>query len=449
MVLEATKFVGVCWLIYERYQTLVHEALEDDSAFMMALDKGMTSFINSVDIAPSLLALFFDSLLNVSHARKLYRGEGDDATDALVERGIRVFRYVSGKDMFERVYCSKLACRAILESSVSLEKEEATLLRLRETCGYVYTSRLQRMLADVVVCKDDYEAYLEEMSNRDLKPMETSVLIMSNGAWPLRFSGTRAIFHHRKRESGLFSSVAGNSESTARLSRAMKSANFPPHLGRLDTAFGEFYNKRHPGRKFSWVHSLSRVVIRAHWDSGTAELETTITQASVLLLFNSSCSWSAGDAEAELSLGIDVIQDILLVFQRIGVLEPTTGASYRVASKPPKRRGCIRIVAAAGGIGIADASEDGVGGERSGSVLDLARGEAEEDRRVQVQAAIVRIMKGAKELGRNEVTRRVIEAMGGWFKPSVSDVKVALEELVEKEYLLNAGCDSQMYQYVS
>jgi cullin 1 len=60
-----------------------------------------------------------------------------------------VFKFLEDKDVFLTLYTNKLAKRLIHNMSVSDEAESTAVLRLRDACGYEYTSKLSRMLTGV------------------------------------------------------------------------------------------------------------------------------------------------------------------------------------------------------------------------------------------------------------------------------------------------------------
>ncbi|EDW41338.1 GM24616 [Drosophila sechellia] len=64
----------------------------------------------------------------------------------------------------------------------------------------------------------------------------------------------------------------------------------------------------------------------------------------------------------------------------------------------------------------------------------------------QVDAAIVRIMKGKKELEYSQLISHVYEELKDRIKPQVSSIKERLDDLVKREYL--ERCDNNTYRYL-
>lgn len=73
----------------------------------------------------------------------------------------------------------------------------------------------------------------------------------------------------------------------------------------------------------------------------------------------------------------------------------------------------------------------------------------EGDRKHYLDAAIVRIMKGKKELSYEQLKTAIIDAVKGHFVPEVPIIKQRIQSLVEQEYLKRDEDDMNMYVYVA
>ena len=56
-----------------------------------------------------------------------------------------VFKYLEDKDVFQKFYSKMLAARLVSNLSASDEAESSMIGKLKHTCGFEYTSKLQRM----------------------------------------------------------------------------------------------------------------------------------------------------------------------------------------------------------------------------------------------------------------------------------------------------------------
>ena len=56
-----------------------------------------------------------------------------------------VFKYIEDKDVFQTFYSKMLAKRLVHQISASADAEASMISKLKQACGYEYTSKLQRM----------------------------------------------------------------------------------------------------------------------------------------------------------------------------------------------------------------------------------------------------------------------------------------------------------------
>lgn len=75
-------------------------------------------------------------------------------------------RYIDDKDLFQKYYSKMLCNRLIWNLSLSMELEESMINKMKEACGYEFTSKLSRMFTDVTVSqgltKRFHEVYTEK-----------------------------------------------------------------------------------------------------------------------------------------------------------------------------------------------------------------------------------------------------------------------------------------------
>ncbi len=65
-----------------------------------------------------------------------------------------LFKYVEDKDVFQKFYSQMLAKRLVNQTSASDDSESSMINKLKEACGFEYTSKLQKMFTDMGISKD-------------------------------------------------------------------------------------------------------------------------------------------------------------------------------------------------------------------------------------------------------------------------------------------------------
>ncbi len=77
------------------------------------------------------------------------------------------------------------------------------------------------------------------------------------------------------------------------------------------------------------------------------------------------------------------------------------------------------------------------------------REKVEEDRRPQIEAAIVRLMKSRKILSHNDIVASVTQQLSSRFLPSSAAIKRRIESLLEREYLERDQSNRNLYRYIA
>jgi len=86
--------------------------------------------------------------------QKSTKGYSEAEADEKFSDFIIVLKHHDDKDIFQKLYTRDLARRLIESLSHSMDAEEGMINRLKEACGYEFTNKLQRMLADWSLSQD-------------------------------------------------------------------------------------------------------------------------------------------------------------------------------------------------------------------------------------------------------------------------------------------------------
>ena len=77
------------------------------------------------------------------------------------------------------------------------------------------------------------------------------------------------------------------------------------------------------------------------------------------------------------------------------------------------------------------------------------RKKVDDDRKPQIEAAIVRIMKARKELDHNALIADVIAQLAASFLPHPNVIKQRIESLIEREFLERDRNNMRVYRYLA
>ena len=96
-------------------------------------------------------------------------------------------------------------------------------------------------------------------------------------------------------------------------------------------------------------------------------------------------------------------------------------------------------------LAVATAASVGDAADEDGGVPP----QVEEERRHQIEAAIVRIMKSRKTLAHNELVAEVCRQLAVRFTPIPQSIKKRIESLIEREYIQRHKDDPKQYNYMA
>lgn len=327
-----------------------------------------------------------------------------------------IFKYIDDKDVFEKFYQRMLGKRLVNTSSASDDAETNMIGKLKEACGFEYTNKIQRMFQDKETSKDlnaAYKDYQEVTLGLDKKSnIDAGFYICGTGFWPL----------------------------------AAPTTPFTPPQEIIKTyeRFQTFYSSKHSGRKLTWLWQLCKGEIRANYTKSAAKIPYTFQvstyQMAILLLFNDSPNDTITyeDIAAATGLNGDTLDPSLAVCVKAKVVipspengKPENGTSYKLNHGFKNKKLKVNL-------NITIKSENK-------QESDDTHKNIEEDRKMLIQSAIVRIMKSRKKLRHQLLLQETIAQISQRFKPSVQDIKKCIDILLEKEYLERLDGDELGY----
>jgi cullin 1 len=416
--LEPKIYVEALLQVHTKYQDLVNVAFAGESEFVRSLDNACREFVNRNKVckagssrSPELLGKYTDTLLKKSNAKM---SEEDDMEKCQAEI-MTVFKYIEDKDVFQKFYSQLLAKRLVNTSSASDDAELSMISKLKEACGFEYTNKLQRMFQDIQTSKDLNSSYkdwcaqtFDDAENK--QSVDATYNVLGTSFWPLSPPST------------MFT---------------------PPQvLVKTYERFQTFYNSKHQGRKLSWLWQLSKGEIRANYTKSAQKVPYTFQvstyQIAILLPFNDADTISYEDLIEFTKLNKETIDPCLGILLKARVLtatpaegKPEAGTKYTLNMGFKNKKVKVNL-------NIAIKAEQKQEAEDTHKTI-------EEDRRLLMQSAIVRIMKSRKKMKHTLLVTETIQQIKSRFSPKVSDIKKCIDILLEKEYLERLDGDELGY----
>ncbi|XP_055849653.1 cullin-2 [Episyrphus balteatus] len=404
------QFVENMLKVHQKYQELIADVFENDSLFLSALDKACASVINRRPNdrqqcrSAELVAKYCDTLLKKSKT-------SETEVDAKLTNNITIFKYIEDKDVYQKFYSRMLAKRLIHEQSQSMDAEEAMINRLKQACGYEFTNKLHRMFTDISLSADlnnKFNSHLKK-ENTDLG-INLSIKVLQAGAWPL--GPTQVVIPF---------AVPQEFEKSIRM-------------------FENFYHTSFSGRKLTWLHHLCHGELKIGFLKKTYIVTMQTYQMAMLLLFETCDSLTCKEIQTTLQLNNETFQKhmqslieskLLLASSESLEGETKIELNFEYTNKRTK----FKITAAM-------QRETPQEVEHTLSAVD-------EDRKLYLQAAIVRIMKSRKVLRHNALIQEILSQSKVSFTPSISMIKKCIESLIDKQYIERTPNSGDEYSYVA
>lgn len=389
---KVDHIIDVCFMKNEKFVNAMKEAFE--------------TFINKRPNKPAeLIAKHVDSKLRAGNKEAT-----DEELEKMLDKIMIIFRFIYGKDVFEAFYKKDLAKRLLVGKSASVDAEKSMLSKLKHECGAAFTSKLEGMFKDMELSKDIMVQFKQHMQCQNIPGnIELTVNILTMGYWP---------------------------------SYTPMEVHLPHEMVRLQEIFNTFYLGKHSGRKLQWQSTLGHCVLKAEFKEGKKELQVSLFQTLVLLMFNEGEEFAL--EEIKLATGIEDSE-----LRR--TLQSLACGKARVLTKIPKSKD------------VEDGDKFSCNEEFKHKLFRIKINQIQmketveeqasttervfQDRQYQIDAAIVRIMKMRKTLTHNLLMSEVYNQLKFPVKPA--DLKKRIESLIDRDYMERDKENSNQYNYVA
>lgn len=393
----------------DKHDKIISTAFNNDKTFQNALNSSFEYFINLNPRSPEYISLFVDDKL-----RKGLKGVSEEEVEVVLDKVMMLFRYLQEKDVFEKYYKQHLAKRLLSGKTVSDDAERSLIVKLKTECGYQFTSKLEGMFTDMKTSQDTMQGFYAAMGGELADGPTLVVQVLTTGSWPTQASTT---------------------------------CNLPSEILGVCEKFKNYYLGTHSGRRLSWQTNMGNADLKVTFGKGQKhELNVSTYQMCILMLFNNADQQSYKEIEQATEIPAP---DLKRCLQSLACAK-----GRNVLRKEPMSK---------------DIGEDDVFffndkftskfyKVKIGTVVAQKESEpekletrqrVEEDRKPQIEAAIVRIMKARRVLDHNNIVAEVTKQLQSRFLPNPIVIKKRIESLIEREFLERDKEDRKLYRYLA
>jgi len=417
---NAIAFIQKLLDLKERFDQFLDNSFGKHILFKQTISGDFEHFLNLNTKSPEYLSLFIDDKL-----KKGTKGLSEQDIEVLLDKTMILFRYLQEKDVFERYYKQHLAKRLLLNKSMSDDAEKNMISKLKTECGYQFTVKLEGMFKDMTVSNttnDDFKLRCTS-SNIDLQGVDLVVRVLTTGFWPTQVTNA--------------------------------TCNLPPAPRQAFESFKRFYLGNHSGRQLTLQPQMGSADLNAVFYKKDSDqkvprkhiMSVSTYQMCILMLFNKKEKISYEEIAQETDVPekdlLRAVQSLALgkVAQRVLTKEPKT------KEVEPSHTFCVNdaFTSKFFRIKIQTVSSKG----ETEPERKETRQKVDEDRKHEIEAAVVRIMKARKKLQHNNLVTEVIEQLKSRFLPSPVIIKKRIESLIEREYLARSNVDRKVYTYLA
>eukprot|EP01125_Pyxidicula_operculata_P006382 TRINITY_DN2218_c0_g1_i1.p1 TRINITY_DN2218_c0_g1~~TRINITY_DN2218_c0_g1_i1.p1 ORF type:complete len:752 (+),score=188.33 TRINITY_DN2218_c0_g1_i1:1778-4033(+) len=405
--------------LHEKYTTTIKDCFSDHNQFRQAMDEAFTIFVNS-----KVGAFNMSEILN-NYVDGLLKGLEKQSEDQLEERmasTVRIFTYFDDKDIFYASFRKSLS-RRLLSKKYNEDAERSFIAKLKQSCGDVYTKKLEGMFNDVKVSEERIPIFQEHAKTLGLD-IDLQVSVLNDLYWPL-------------------------SKSTE--------LNLPKEFAPCKNVFEEYYAKQTEKRKLTWIYTLGSVVmmhpiIDEKKRKRRLELTVSMIQASVLLMFNDATQFKLSEIRDALGVNEEVLKYSIfpLIYSKQRILG-NKGAEGAGKPKLPE-----------GETPSADSlqAEDVIvlvpckPGPRNKLVFPAGQApdkktlpKVNEERIIKIELALVRVMKARNTLRQQELIAEATIQLVKWFRADPKLMKKRIENLMERGFMRRDEEDQTLIHY--
>lgn len=214
----------------------------------------------------------------------------------------------------------------------------------------------------------------------------------------------------------------------------------PPEFEKVIQFFDKFYSDSFSGRKLTWLHNLCQSELKISYLKKSYIITLQSCQLAILLLFETCDMMTSKEIRDSLRLSSDLFQknlqsllDSKLLLSSSNEFDDAAEISlnFDYSNKRTKFK-------------ITSVMQKDTPQEIAQTMYSV-----EEDRKLFLQATIVRIMKSRKLLKHNQLIQEILSQSKARFAPSITMIKKVIETLIDKQYIERTPNSGDEYSYIA
>lgn len=388
--------------LFVKYEQVVKDAFENDELFVSCLKSIFKVIVNNEPKFCKALAKYSDNLLQ----------KGSTMQRQNIEKSLgnvtSLYSLLYDRDVFELNYQHYTAYRILNELSESDYIEKHMISNLKSVCGYTWTNKLEGMFKDISRSN-------QIANNLPDKSIIQSMTICTRSFWPPLTINNRVLV--------------------------------PPELSKIHNDVKHIYSSQFTGRKLHWNYQLGSAEIMIRLNANVKKTFIVSTyQMLIMLVFNKNNKVvSCSDLMESSGLNIQdlTIPLLSLCHPKVGLLRknPNTNSlepNHKFMINKNYRSKLRKVVIPT----IHSLGTKPVDTDISKNAIIIQR-------RTQIDASIVRIMKNRSTYSHRDLSNEVCNFVSKRFTPSPRIVKKRIEAMIQQGYIERDPEQRSVYNYIA
>ncbi|OAF69728.1 hypothetical protein A3Q56_02518 [Intoshia linei] len=390
----------------EKIEMIIEKSFNNHKAFNDSLKSEFKKLFN---VKPSRVAQLVVIYIDLKFKEC---AQNDDISDFELKKKnvihdcLCLFRYLNAKDVFETFYKSALSKRLLTLRNSMYDLEKQMLLRFREECGSQFTTQLEKMFEDLEI---SYK--ISKLYNDVNRSTHVNFKVLTSEAWPKFYD---------------------------------LSVKCIPEMIEIQNKLKELYyqyDTKNKNKKLHWRTNLGFCLIAVNFKNGPIEILASELQTTILMLFQHRDEMEYTSIKNYTKLDDIEIKKTLhtLMFQKYNLLIKLNSNDSTNITKTDVFQFNINFTNENKRIKLNFAKLNDLS-----NVERNVKEKIQKDRKYNIDAAIIRIMKIKRSLPEETLQKKIYTIIN--FPINKTDFSKRIDSLISRDYIKK---DNNIVHYVA